>query len=357
MSRKNVFDLDTDNAVGVESSPRVLVERPLLGLDRPPRQAAPLGAISQSLGTINVKVRNAERIEKALAEGLTVVELDPGTIDRSFVADRMEIPEDQRRAFVDAIRENGQQVPILVRPKPGQSGRFEVAYGHRRLAAAIELGRPVRAVVRDLSDVELVVAQGQENSARTDLTFIERARFAARLEERKFTRDTIMAALSVDKAALSRLIALAGRVPPDIVEAIGPAPGYGRIKWQELTELLDNDKSLCRARSVVQEAAFRASSSDRRFETLHAALRADAARSRPEQWTAPDGARAARIMRGGGRLTLSFDHKAAPEFGEFVTGKLGALYEEYASRSRGPEDKEGGGDTPSPLVKPRSGGR
>jgi len=41
-------------------------------------------------------------------------------------------------------------------------------------------------VVRSLTDEQLVIAQGQENSGRTDLTFIERARFAARLEDRKF---------------------------------------------------------------------------------------------------------------------------------------------------------------------------
>ena len=34
-----------------------------------------------------------------------------------------------------------------------------------------------------LTDEQLVVAQGQENSARTDLSFIEKALFAARLEE------------------------------------------------------------------------------------------------------------------------------------------------------------------------------
>ncbi|MGO8658348.1 ParB/RepB/Spo0J family partition protein, partial [Rhizobium ruizarguesonis] len=82
----------------------------------------------------------------------------------------------------------------LVRPHPETKGRYQVAYGHRRLAAAREIGIRVRAVVRDLTDGQLVVSQGQENSARTNLSYIERALFASRLEERSFGRDVIMAA-------------------------------------------------------------------------------------------------------------------------------------------------------------------
>ena len=59
----------------------------------------------------------------------------------------------------------------------------------------------MRAVLRHLSDAELVVAQGKENNERRDLSFIERALFAAHLEERKFDRDTIQAALGVDKSS------------------------------------------------------------------------------------------------------------------------------------------------------------
>ena len=101
--------------------------------------------------------------------------------------------------FVEAIRISGQKVPILVRPHPTEPSRYQVAYGHRRLWAAVQLGRSVRAVVRGLNDAELVVAQGQENSARRDLSFIERALYAAKLEEAGFGRETIMAALNIDK--------------------------------------------------------------------------------------------------------------------------------------------------------------
>ncbi|WP_164125936.1 ParB/RepB/Spo0J family partition protein, partial [Stenotrophomonas maltophilia] len=70
---------------------------------------------------------------------------------------------EQNAAFRDLIRQHGQNVPILVRPKPGDTEGYEVAFGHRRLRAARELGIKVRAVVRSLTDEQLVIAQGQEN--------------------------------------------------------------------------------------------------------------------------------------------------------------------------------------------------
>ena len=307
--------------------------RPLLGLDRPVRPTGALGAISQSLGGINERVRRAEEIEQKLVEGQAIVDLDPSQINASFVRDRMEASEAQNDAFREMIRTHGQAVPILVRPNPLQPGLYEVAFGHRRLRAARELGIKVRAVVRELTDEQLVIAQGQENSGRTDLTFIERARFAAVLEDRKFSREIIMASLNVDKAALSRLISIASRVPPEIIDAVGPAPAFGRVRWQELTDLLDLEGNRSRARAVVAETSFALMDTDKRFETLHGKLRAKASQGRAETWSAADGTRAARISRSGKKVSVTFDDRIAPMFGDFVKARLQGLYDEYKASS------------------------
>ena len=307
--------------------------RPLMGLGRTAKPPSALGAITQSLGNISERAKRAEEIEQKLVEGQTIVELDPGLIDGSFVPDRMESTEEQNAAFRELIRDHGQNVPILVRPRPDQPSRYEVAFGHRRLRAARDLGIKVRAVVRVLSDEQLVIAQGQENSGRTDLTFIERARFAARLEERKFSRETIMAALNVDKAALSRLISVATRIPSNIIDAIGPAPSFGRVRWQEMLDALTDEKVLARARAVVAEPDFASFDTDKRFEVLTARLREPAARARPESWAAADGTHAAKISRTGTKLTLAFDDRTAPNFGDFVRERLQRLYEEFKASS------------------------
>ncbi|WP_342364363.1 plasmid partitioning protein RepB [Terrarubrum flagellatum] len=340
MARKINFDPSPDQdeveqARAAQPAP-TRAARPLLGLDRPLRPTGALGAISSSLDGVNAKVKRAEEIEQKLIAGQAIVDLDTGLIDASFAPDRMAASEEQNAAFRELIREHGQQVPILVRPKPGEEGRFQVAFGHRRLRACRELGLKVRAVVRALTDEQLVVAQGQENSGRTDLTFIERARFAAQLEDRKFSREIIMAALNVDKAALSRLISVVRKVPTDVIEAIGPAPGFGRVRWQELMDLLDGPEMRWKARSVVGTESFAALDTDKRFEAVLAGLREKkVVRVQPESWSASDGVRAAKITKADDKLTLIFDDKTAPRFGDFVRRRLQALYDEYKAASGG----------------------
>jgi ParB family chromosome partitioning protein len=332
MARKISFDLPTtsdtsgQDVAPAQSTNRV---RPLLGLDRSINHSSALGAVSQSLSGISKKVKRAEEIEQKLIEGQVIVDLDPVLIDNSFVPDRMAATEEQNAAFRELIRVHGQNVPILVRPKPGNTDRYEVAFGHRRLRAARDLGINVRAVVRSLTDEQLVIAQGQENSGRTDLTFIERARFAARLEERKFSREIIMASLNVDKAALSRLISIATRVPAPVIEAIGPAPAFGRMRWQELTDLLDHESNRARAINIVNSPSFDALDSDKRLEALMAGLRERATRARAEMWVANDGTHAAKISRAEKKITLTFDDRVAPKFGDFVRQRLQALYDEF----------------------------
>ena len=332
MARKISFDAHDTVASDFleESHPTPLQRmRPLLGIERVMRQPSAVGAISQSLGGLSEKVKRAEQIEQKLIEGQVIVELAPELIDHSIVPDRMEATEAQNAEFRELIRQHGQNVPILVRPHPSNGERYQVAFGHRRLRAARELGIKVRAVVRALTDEELVVAQGQENSGRTDLTFIERARFAARLEDRKFSREIIMASLNVDKAALSRLIAIATRVPTPVIDAIGPAPAFGRVRWQELTDLLERENNRARALEIVKAPTFRALDTDKRFEALADGLREKTSRARAETWTAKDGTQAAKVSRAGKKLTLIFDDRVAPRFGDFVRERLQALYDEF----------------------------
>ncbi len=95
-----------------------------------------------------------------------------------------------------------------------------------------------------------------------------------------------MEALNVDKAALSRLIAIAKRVPHAVIDAIGPAPSFGRVRWQELSDLLEQKTNRDRAVALVSEPGFETHESDKRFEILAAALRIKADRLRAETWTA-----------------------------------------------------------------------
>ena len=276
---------------------------------------------------------------KKLTEGATVVELDTSTVDASFVQDRLSADDDEFKELVEAIRERGQDTPILVRPK---DGRYQVVFGHRRLRAAALLGRPVKAVVRDLKDRDHVIAQGQENSARANLSFIERALFAGSVARLNYDEDssTILAALSVDRSNLSKLLSVAS-LPAEVLRAIGPAKGVGRDRWYELKILLENPANLSTAHEVVRRDGFEDLPSDERFHALVSGVKATKPRSRSEpanqNWAPKDGALSAVISKDGKRFTLALKArgKDAQAFGEYLSGRLDSLYEAFRQEQHG----------------------
>jgi ParB family chromosome partitioning protein len=183
-----------------------------------------IGAVSRSFADLKAR---------------SVVEIDPGLIDAGGMADRLESDAESDATLRQSIADHGQQVPVLVRPHPQTPGRFQIVFGRRRVLALRDLGQLVKALIRDLSDQELVLAQGQENSARRDLSFIEKVNFARQLQEHGYDRKVICDALTVDKTLISRMLSLAERIPPDVIAMIGAAPSIGRDRWAALADLLE----------------------------------------------------------------------------------------------------------------------
>lgn len=290
----------------------------------PLRKAHSGASILGARGAIGAVSRSIEQLKAH-----SIVEIPPDLIDPSTIPDRLETGDDDYRVFVESIRDHGQVVPILVRPHPEREGRYQIAYGRRRLRAIAELGRHVRAIVKPLTDEQLVVAQGQENSARKDLTFIERALFASRLEEAGYARETIMAAMTVDKTGLSRLISAAVKIPADIIENIGSAPAVGRDRWIELSTRLERKGALGAARSEIAKDDFDSATSDVRFERVFSALavpRRAGKVSRPTILKARDGVKFGNARDEAKTLTVAIDKKVAGDFADYLLAELPALY-------------------------------
>ena len=291
-----------------------------------------VGAMGRSLGKIT---HAAEEARALIASGDAVVDLDTSLIEASFVTDRFRSNPEEHRALVESIREHGQQVPILVRPHPAKPGRYQAAYGHRRLLALKDIGRPVRAVVRELSDADLVVAQGQENSARLDLSYIERALFAMAIEDRGFDRTVVMAALNIEKTQLSRLLSIGRSIPIDVIQAIGPAPKTGRPRWQAMADFIANGVQIESLRLLFHEKTFMDRSSDERFAQALSVLSArTTAQKDRETWAADDGAKILRIVRDPTHTTLVVDERIAPRFGSFLLTRMADLFREFQAQKR-----------------------
>lgn len=296
-------------------------------LDAHKAQAPHLGLMG-TRGAIGAVTRSIEQLKAQ-----SIVELPPDLIEPSPIADRLASSPESHEALVESIREHGQQVPVLVRPHPGGGGRYQIAYGRRRLRAVAELGLRVRAIVKPLTDQQLVVAQGQENSARTDLSFIEKALFAAKLEIAGHSRETIMAALSVDKTGLSRLISSAVKIPSDLIEAIGAAPKAGRDRWIELAARLERGSAMDRARGIVASDGFASKASDERFEAIFnaAPLKRDKTR-RPVVMKSEDGIRFAQVKDEARGVTVLIDKRSTGEFGAYLIEQLPQIYAAFKRR-------------------------
>jgi ParB family transcriptional regulator, chromosome partitioning protein len=273
----------------------------------------------------------AENSKKMIA-GEAIISLDPNLVDGSFVADR--IGDDQEYAELrDAIKENGQSSPILVRPHPGDEGRYMVVFGHRRARVAKELGIAVRAVVKDIEDIAHVIAQGQENTARANLSFIEKALFAKKLRDIGQGKDTIKAALTVDDTLLSRMLSVADAIPLWIIEAIGAAKTVGRDRWEDLKKLMLRPSSAEHAKEIIRSKEFRSKETAEGFNYMLAQLKTGRKSPRktrqdntPSSWASDDRRVEGTFRNTGKTFSLALKSKDGGEFGQFISSSLESLY-------------------------------
>jgi len=307
------------------------------------------GATRSLLSSIDEMAAQADK----LLEGETIVELDPAAIDDSFARDRFDLDDDDYKEefqrVLEAVRERGQDSPVLVRPHPTHAGRYMLVFGHLRRRAALDLGRNVRAVIKQMTDRDHVIAQGQENNGRANTSFIEKAVFAAEITNRHFDDDssTVMAALGADKSTLSKMLAVAG-LPAPLLKAVGRAKRVGRDRWYDLKLLLDKPSNLEEALSFVASPSIAGLPSDARFDALVSHLKTKKVSARPKasparsSWAPADGRLAAEAITDGKKFTLALKARGpdARAFGDYLTEHLDRLYGEFRQRN----DQQSNGD-------------
>ncbi|PYE29928.1 ParB family chromosome partitioning protein [Rhizobium sp. PP-F2F-G38] len=289
------------------------------------------GASRSMLQSLDEMAENSMR----MLEGETIVALDTDLLDGSFVADRIGDDEEDYVLLREAIREFGQSTPILVRPHPDASGRYMIVYGHRRARAARDLGIPVRAVVKPLEDIAHVIAQGQENTARADLTFIEKALFASKLLGSGMSKEVARSALSIDDTLLSRMLSVVETVPGSVLDAIGAAKGVGRDRWEELKKLVQVPAQAERAEEFVRSETYAACAEGGRFALLLDELRT--VRKPKHLSTSPsvrkfdvaEKAVSVATRNTGRTFTIALTSKDASGFGAFVSEQLETLYKAF----------------------------
>jgi ParB family chromosome partitioning protein len=296
---------------------------PMTG-SKPPARAAyskgAIGAVSRSISEL--KSRSISEIPADLIN------------DTGGLKDRLGEDAGDQAALMDSIRDYGQQVPVLLRHDPNNEGRYQIVYGRRRVAALRALGQPVKALLRDLNDQDLIVAQGQENAARRDLTFIEKANFARQMRDAHYDRKLICAALHIDKTVISRMLSVADTLGPEVIIAIGAAPSVGRDRWLRLVGMVESGadpKALLKTLKNLGDLT-----SDARFDALMVSTDTQKAKPPASQRPAPtspapliaNGKPLGRIAQSAKAVTLTLEEK---EFGDWLVQNIDEFHRTWTN--------------------------
>lgn len=270
-----------------------------------------------SKGAIGAVSRSIEDLKRR-----SIIEVDPRMVDGAGLKDRLGDEDGDLPSLIASIREYGQQVPVLLRVNPNDPERYEVVYGRRRLAALKRLGQPVKALIRDLDDRALVLAQGQENTARKDLTFIEKANFVRQMRAAGYDRKTMCDALSMDKTLISRMLSVADRVPVPLIEAIGAAPSVGRDRWLALADKL-GPQDMC--------DAAQGPTSDARFDAVMAKLtrKPRPAAPPPQELKSVEGQPLAQVAQGKGKTQFTLSQKTSEGFDNWLVENLPEIHQRW----------------------------
>lgn len=260
MSRKNALLMPDEPARDPEPHP----------VDRP-QQVPAVKTLGRLFGAMTEQsqraVEQAEEIQRQLATGEHVVAIDTALIDPSPIRDRLDDPNSaEDMQFREDIATHGQTVPALLRPHPTQQNRYLTVYGHRRIAALAAAGKPVLAVVKDLTDEQALFLQGLENNQRRNTSFIEKCLYAQRLRNQGFSQGKIAASLSVARQLITKVLGVADRLPEGLITAIGPAPDFGRPRWEALASLHEKDPAAWQA--ISSEPDFAQLPSNERFQRM-----------------------------------------------------------------------------------------
>jgi ParB family chromosome partitioning protein len=191
-----------------------------------------------------------------------------------------------------------------------------------------------------MSDEELVVSQGIENSARLNLSFIEQALFALTLRERKYSREIISDALGRKEgqnlAYISMLTNTAALIPEELIRLIGPASSVGRPKWEKLGALIKdrvlNESQRSAVATATASSSWNDSGSDLRFSLIMNAIDRSA-RTEPTiiDVTLANGVVIA-AKRTDTSTRISIPDKRLPGLSEWLLQRLPALVEEFHSQ-------------------------
>lgn len=341
MTRKNLLQFDSSPRGRNEAEEAYVQSSVSTENKYDPSGDIPANPVSRALRGIEVKAARSNEYDEKIAAGLVIYELDHSLIDFSFIKDRIDLEQTAIDELQSKIAEAGQNSPILVRPHPVDTGRYQIVFGHRRYLATKALGVKVKAIIRSVEDRDLIIAQGQENNDHVGLSFIERSQFALKIRSLGYDMNVVMQAINANQSLAYKMIGIAEKVGLNLISVIGPAPTIGRRKWEELADQIVGVE--LDAFTFITTSENQNYNSDKRFELLlkflaETKLSDTASRSTAveklkstaaKQWMSPNGDLIIETKTNTKSFDITLKKPQSHTFGIWLTSKLDQLYGEY----------------------------
>lgn len=224
---------------------------------------------------------------------------------------RRDFDEKDLQDLAASIREKGVIQPLILRPHPTDTGSYEIVAGERRWRAAQIAGVHVLpALIRDLTDTEVLELAIIENIQRADLNALEEARGYRQLMDRfGHTQERLAEALGKSRSHIANLLRLL-TLPDAVLELLRAGAltaGHARALITAANpealarQVIDRDLSVRQTEQLARSTA-----------TSSAATRPDA---RPLAKDADTRALEADLTATL-RLKVSIDHKPGAKSGE-----------------------------------------
>ena len=173
-----------------------------------------------------------------------IIYLDPETIHPNPQQPRTKFSDENLEELAQSIQRDGIQEPILVRETPKG---YELISGERRVRASIlAKQKQIPAIVRQVSDEDMLRLGLIENIQREDLNPIELARAYKKLQDQfQWTQEQLATEVGKKRVTIANTLRLLN-LPPDIQELLAD----GRISMGHARALLaidnpEKQRSIC----------------------------------------------------------------------------------------------------------------
>lgn len=175
-------------------------------------------------------VAPVEQASLALSDGTRLVEIDPSAIRPNPKQPRLVFDEGALEELAESIKRDGVQEPVIVRE--AADGGYELVSGERRVRASIMADLAlVPAVVRDISDADMLRLGLIENIQRENLNPIETAKaYFELMRELNWTQDRLAQELGKKRATVANTLRLI-QLPESVQEHLAAgdlSPGHAK---------------------------------------------------------------------------------------------------------------------------------